>query len=72
MFKRNPYAVSPVARYKRWAQYLVNSGQALCFRDAARLIHAADSQLVSVVLDTIGSWPSSEPELRALQTYVTA
>jgi hypothetical protein len=36
--------------------------------DAARLAKAADHDLASRVLDAVGMWPSSEPEIRALQT----
>lgn len=35
--------------------------------EAARLARAADPALASRVLETVGSWPSSEPEIRALQ-----
>lgn len=35
--------------------------------EAARLARAADPALASRVLDAAGSWPSSDPEIRALQ-----
>lgn len=39
----------------------------LSFAEAARLARSADPALASRVLDTVGSWPSSDPEIRALQ-----
>lgn len=39
----------------------------LSFEAAARQARAADPALASRVLDACGSWPSSEPEIRALQ-----
>ncbi len=39
----------------------------LSVTEAARLARAADPALASRVLDAAGSWPSSEPEIRALQ-----
>ncbi len=35
---------------------------------AARLARAANPALASRVLDAVGSWPSSDPEIRALQS----
>lgn len=34
---------------------------------AARLARSRDPDLASRVLETVGSWPSSDPEIRALQ-----
>jgi hypothetical protein len=39
----------------------------LSVTEAARRARAADPALASRVLDVAGSWPSSEPEIRALQ-----
>lgn len=39
----------------------------LSFADAARQARASDPELATRVLETVGSWPSSEPEIRALQ-----
>lgn len=36
--------------------------------DAARRARDADRERASRVLESVGSWPSSEPEIRALQS----
>ncbi len=35
--------------------------------EAARRARTADPDLASRVLDAVGSWPASDPEIRALQ-----
>lgn len=45
----------------------LRSTKGVSVTEAARLARAADPALASRVLDAAGSWPSSEPEIRALQ-----
>lgn len=42
-------------------------GSGLDVTEAARRARASDPELAARVLDAVGSWPSSEPEIRALQ-----
>lgn len=46
---------------------LRTSDSELSFADAARRARASDPELASRVLDTVGAWPASDPEIRALQ-----
>lgn len=39
----------------------------LSLSDAARRVRSTERELTVRVLDAVGSWPSSEPEIRALQ-----
>lgn len=57
---------SPVACFSRMVRELTNEGET-DLRPAARAIVRQDPDLALEVIETIGSWPSSEPELRALQ-----
>lgn len=59
-----------VTDYEAFVQHvraLRSSQPELSFTEAARLARSADPALASRVLDAVGSWPSSEPEIRALQ-----
>lgn len=54
-----------VARYCEAFAFCASRGMdAMTFASTFRRISSVD---VSAILDIIGSWPSSEPELRALQ-----
>lgn len=47
-------------------RFLMSEG--LSMRAAAKTVVAEDRATALDVMETIGNWPSSEPELRALQS----
>lgn len=57
---------SPTAAFIRMARDLKHEHES-SFTGAARAIARQDLALTLEVMETIGSYPSSEPELRALQ-----
>lgn len=58
-------ALSPVARLVQLVRAGVAEG--LSLDDAARRARARAPKLVDDALEDVGAWPSSEPELRAVQ-----
>ena len=71
---RKPVAVSaniiPITDYEAFVLHvraLRSTYPDMSFSDAARRARTADPDLASRVLDSVGSWPASDPEIRALQ-----
>lgn len=58
---------TPVTRFIRWMRSIRTVTPGITWEDAARYVLTRDPILCWDVLNQIGSWPSSEPELAALQ-----
>ena len=58
---------TPCAVWIERIQALRRRDPSLSLHLAARIAERRDSKLAREVLEVVGSWPSSDPEIRALQ-----